>query len=133
MKITIFMNKCVITRLPFICLTALLLAATSARGEQSLVDTLVFGDAQSESSHAFQDGGSRLVPGGLGESARRLEPPGPGATNDWSGGSVSFDLKVDPNRQNYVTARFWGSDTNASRLILFCDGKQVGYRHLGDI
>src|SRR5208283_3367758 len=34
---------------------------------------------------------------------------------------------------NYFTARFWGSDENTNRLILYCEGKQIGYRHLGDI
>jgi hypothetical protein len=29
--------------------------------------------------------------------------------------------------------RLWGSDATQNQLILFCEGKQVGYRHLGDI
>jgi len=29
--------------------------------------------------------------------------------------------------------RLWGSDSTRNDLILFCEGKQVGYRHLGDI
>lgn len=42
-------------------------------------------------------------------------------------------MKVDPEKPNYFTARFWGSDTgNNNILILFCEGKQIGYRHLGD-
>ena len=36
-------------------------------------------------------------------------------------------------QQNYATVRLWGSDATADDLILFCEGKQVGYRHLGDI
>ena len=43
------------------------------------------------------------------------------------------EMKVDPEKQNYFTARFWGSDSgNSNILILFCEGKQIGYRHLGD-
>ena len=34
---------------------------------------------------------------------------------------------------NYFTAKFFGGEVNPNRLILFCEGKQVGYRHLGDI
>ena len=32
-----------------------------------------------------------------------------------------------------MTIRLWGSDANENRLVLFCEGLQVGYRHLGDI
>ncbi|WP_128396941.1 hypothetical protein [Botryobacter ruber] len=42
-------------------------------------------------------------------------------------------MKVDPVEQNYITVRLWGSDVNKSRLLLYCEGMQVGYRHLGDI
>ncbi|MBC8096073.1 MAG: hypothetical protein H7Y43_09690, partial [Akkermansiaceae bacterium] len=37
-----------------------------------------------------------------------------------------------PNLPNYATIRLWGSDTTQNQLILFCEGKQIGYRHLGD-
>ncbi len=115
-------------------LAASFLAATLlANSEPAITDRIVFGDALSESGHAFQSDGSEIISGALGGPARRLLPPATNAESNWSGGTVSFILKVDPARQNYVTARFWGSDTNASRLILFCEGKQVGYRHLGDI
>jgi len=46
---------------------------------------------------------------------------------------MSFTMKVDPEKQNYLTARFSGDEVNENYLILFCEGKQVGYRHLGDI
>ena len=51
----------------------------------------------------------------------------------WQGGGIAVKLKVDPQKQNYFTARFWGGEANENRLILFCEGKQIGYRHLGDI
>ncbi len=46
---------------------------------------------------------------------------------------MAFRLKVDPENANYVTIRLWGSDSSQNRLILFCEGKQVGRIHLGDI
>lgn len=46
---------------------------------------------------------------------------------------MSFTMKVDPAKPNYLTARFFGDETNQNYLVLFCEGKQVGYRHLGDI
>jgi hypothetical protein len=42
-------------------------------------------------------------------------------------------MKVDPDKPNYLTARFWGDEVNPNLLVLFCEGKQIGYRHLGDI
>jgi hypothetical protein len=43
-------------------------------------------------------------------------------------------MKVDPQAQNYVTVKLWGSDKGAAsgRLVLFANGLQVGYRHEGD-
>jgi hypothetical protein len=95
-----------------------------------ILDSIRLGDASSEAVHHFSSGQNEIIPGGLGESARRLPAP---ATSNWEGGRMSFELAVDPEKQNYVTARFWGSDAPRDMLILFCDGKQLGYRHLGDI
>jgi hypothetical protein len=46
---------------------------------------------------------------------------------------MEFTLQVDPEKQNYLTARFWGDEVTGNRMLLFADGKQIGYRHLGDI
>ena len=102
----------------------------SAGESSGLLDTLSFGDAVSEQGHGMTADRAETITGGLNESARRFLPLAP---EDWQGGSATFTLKVDPEKLNYVTARFWGSDTSASRMILFCEGKQIGYRHLGDI
>jgi hypothetical protein len=102
----------------------------SAKESSGRVDALAFGDAASEKSHAVIADHSEVIAGGLNEAARRLLPL---TAEEWQGGHVAFTLKVDPEKLNYVTARFWGSDTSANRLILFCEGKQIGYRHLGDI
>lgn len=95
-----------------------------------MLDTLTFGNLQSEASHQVSADGSDIVTGGLGEPARRLLPRSP---QDWQGGQVSFLLKVDPVKINYFTIKFWGSEATQNRLILFCEGKQIGYRHLGDV
>ena len=96
----------------------------------SIVDDLHLGDASSEQSHRLSANLSRVVPGGLGQSARVLDPP---TTPGWSGGSLVFTLKVDPHKINYFTVKLWGSDTSDDRLVLLCAGKQIGYRHLGDV
>ncbi len=94
------------------------------------LDAVTLGDANSEKAHAFSDERSEVVQGGLGQSARRLLPP---AKEDWQGGRVGFTLKVQSDAQNYVTVRLWGEDVSENKLLLFCEGKQIGYRHLGDV
>ena len=95
-----------------------------------IIDAIVFGDASSESRHALKPTLSEVIAGGLGEPARRLLPQ---ANPPWEGGRLAFVLKVDAQQQNYATVRLWGSDATQNQLVLFCEGRQVGYRHLGDI
>lgn len=108
---------------------ALLLTTAGAVGAQPL-DTLTFGNTASEQSHQLTAMQSDIVTGGLGDAARRLLPL---ATPTWKGGQVAFTMKVDPAQLNYMTVRFWGSEGSENRLLIFCEGKQVGYRHIGDV
>lgn len=98
------------------------------------LDTLTFGDMASEKAHGLTATQSDVINGGLGESARRLLPS---TSSDlmvnWEGGHLTFTLRVDPAQPNYLTVRLWGSDATENRLMLYVDGKQIGYRHLGDI
>ena len=94
------------------------------------VDAVAFGVEESEKAHAVADEASEVIKGGLEQPARRLMPRVPA---DWQGGKVAFTMKVDPALPNYFTVRLWGSDRTRERLVLFCEGKQIGYRHLGDI
>ena len=115
---------------------ASLLGLSGCRSEASQalpasnLDMIALGDAGSEQAHALLGVSSEVIKGLLGESARRLLPLNPPS---WEGGRLSLTLKVDPEQQNYLSARFSGDEVNENYLILFCEGKQVGYRHLGDI
>jgi hypothetical protein len=95
-----------------------------------LLDTLSFGNDSSEALHQFQASLSEPASGALGERSRRLLPGGALA---WQGGTLKFTMRVDPKLQTYLTVRFWGGESSEDYLILFCEAKQVGYRHLGDI
>ena len=108
------------------------LTAAPAQATPSVLDTLAFGSAPSEQSHQLSadPGAAETVTGGLGEPARRLLPCSP---QDWQGGQMAFTLKVDPAQPTYFTIKLWGSDVSENRLYLFCEGKQIGYRHLGDV
>ncbi len=102
----------------------------SQQAATKLTDMLVLGNTSSEKEHRFEGAESKSITGGLNEPARILLPlPEAG----WQGGKLSFTIKVDPGKQNYITTRFWGSDINHNRLYFVCGDKQVGSRHLGDI
>jgi hypothetical protein len=93
---------------------------------------LYFGQEQSERDHALAAQRSEVVKGGLDQPARRLlplDPPG-----DY-GGKLAFTMAVDPQLPTYFTIKLWGDDRgeNSGRLLLFCEGQQVGLRHLGDV
>jgi hypothetical protein len=106
-------------------------ARAQGLGGAQIVDTLTLGNAASEQAHALQADHSEIVAhAALGNSARRLLPLSDG---NWEGGTIDFMMKVDSEKQNYFTAKFWGSEPNPNRLILFIEGRQVGYRHLGDV
>ena len=108
-----------------------LVTATKERSASaSPIDRLVFGQPESEAAHDVATASSDVVAGGLDTPARRLLP---GPDESWEGGRVGFTMNVEPGRQNYLTAKFWGSDIDPNQLVLFCEGRQVGYRHLGDI
>ncbi len=107
-----------------------LVSAVPVTPNQSIEDALHFGRAGEEQAHGLIATLSDTVAGALGDTARRLLPR---ATPAWDGGSVTFRMKVSPDKINYVTVRLWGSDVSADRLVLFCEGRQIGYHHLGDV
>src|SRR5262249_54398041 len=107
-----------------------LLASSAMAEPPALLDDLHLADSQSESAHHLTTDRSEVVDGAMGQKARRLLPAGGKA---WEGGKMSFTMAVDPERPTYLTVRLWGGDPNPNALILFCEGKQVGYRHLGDV
>lgn len=114
-----------------LALAALWFTTTVSAVASGVVDTLVLGDVTSEQAHRLSADSTEVIRGGLGEPARRLLPREPVSHN---GGAIEFVLKVDPEAQNYLTVKLWGSDRGAAsgRLILFIEGQQAGYRHEGD-
>ncbi|MFG2727785.1 Tat pathway signal sequence domain protein [Streptomyces canus] len=116
-------------------------AAPLGTREPTLLDIVVLGDADSETAHSLTATLSDTVTGGLGQSARVLNPTVPAS---YWGGTLRFDVAVRPTGTTYVTVRLWGDDhddtsdeaasgTNMWRLQLFCEGKQVGYEDQGAV
>lgn len=96
----------------------------------SVIDHLRFGDPSSEKAHGLAAEASETVGGVLGQPGRRFLPL---AKDDWRGGSASFRLKVDGKQPNYLSVRLWGGDVSVNQTTLYCDGKQLGYRHASDV
>ncbi|MES5820496.1 Tat pathway signal protein [Streptomyces sp. RG80] len=96
------------------------------------LDTLVVGDASSESAHGLTATLSDVVGGGLGQAARVLNAP---ETAGFWGGTLSATMACRPKGPTYVTVKLWGSDSGADlgRLQLFAEGEQVGHYHLGAV
>ncbi len=98
--------------------------------KQVVTDKLIFGNTASETAHQFFSANSLVDENNIGDQCRKLMPPD---TATWQGNSMNFILKVDPVKQNYITVKLWGDDVSHNQLLLMIDGKQIGYRHLGDI
>lgn len=106
---------------------------TPIKAEESaeILDTIHFGNTSSENAHNFSDHLSKVIRGGIdNEPARILLPEEP--VNNY-GGSVTFNMKVDPDEQNYFTVKLWGNDTGDHvNLFLMVDGRDAGYSNMGD-
>ncbi len=92
-------------------------------------DEIIFGNTRSERIHHLQETYTEIYQGAFAETARRILPI---ETGNWQGGRIAFDMKVNPEKQNYFTVRLFGSEADDAIVMLFIEGKQVGYRHLGD-
>ena len=108
---------------------AAMVAVTAVQA--AILDSIRFGDRSSERSHGFAGPQTRVVEtGDPAETARELLPLEPVS---WQGGNMRFKMRVDPRRPNYVTVKLRGDDVNENMLILYVDGRQVGFRHFGDV
>ncbi|MEU4160863.1 hypothetical protein [Actinoplanes sp. NPDC026670] len=107
--------------------------ATSAPTTAPL-DTVVFGDTASETRHGLTTDLSTKVTGGLGQSARTLDPRTPA---EWWGGSVGFTVAVAPTGTTYLSIKLFGEDFAAPesewRLQAFIDGAVLGWFEQGPV
>ena len=90
------------------------------------IDRLDFGNLASEAAHIFEPGYDisqmpLLGTGPAGTAAQGLtyrEPVGSGVNDPYSSQGLTFTLTVDPNRQNYLTIKLWGSDVPNGQMYL---------------
>src|SRR5438552_2286450 len=84
-----------------------------------VLDQIIFGNTTSETGHTFVSTSTQVISGNLGQSARQELPLSPVQVN---GGSMSFNMTVDPVKRNYFTIKLWGGDDTSQsigRLYLY--------------
>ncbi|WP_448003554.1 hypothetical protein [Agromyces bauzanensis] len=104
-------------------------AHAATRPASEVTDIVTFGDAESETAHAFASDGSEVVDGARGQAARVAVPLEP-ATRRL--GDLSTTLAVDPAEQNHVTLKLWGDDASALKTHLLVNGERLSYTNAGD-
>ena len=144
----------------FVSLSALTQPLISTALNAQTLDTVIFGNTTSETSHSLTTDfpavtPSADIPAGYNQpsnpsntppSSIVTSAPGPSGTSltartlgprtpyaDVYGGEMVFTMVVDPVKQNYFTVKFWGSDpcaVSAPLFVLNCNGYEVGWRHV---
>jgi hypothetical protein len=74
----------------------------------SVLDYIDFGLKASEEQHLLKEVNTKMLKGALGEECRVIGPEG----------SLEFELTCDPAKQNYLTVKFWGSDTGNGMIFV---------------
>ncbi|MFP5041449.1 hypothetical protein [Parasediminibacterium sp. JCM 36343] len=109
------------------------LLVTNSALSQAALDVLAFGNPMQEAAHGIVDTLSDTYNGLYGNSARRFLPQ---STPYYYGGEATFTMAVDSAQQNYFTVKMSGSEYNPTqangRILLDCEGLEVGYRHGSD-
>ncbi len=69
------------------------------------------------SKHTLNDEKAEVVQGALGQDAWQLAP---------KNGRLAFTVRCDPEKQNYLTVRFWSEDRGNNIALADGDGKNLG-------
>jgi hypothetical protein len=113
----------------------LALSLRAAAGDP--LDHVLFGNGPSETAHAYADSLCQSYVGDQNQTARKLLPQTPAGTILLAypagiyGGWMQVKMAVDPVAQNYFTIKLSGNENpkvDGGRLILVCEGKEVGMR-----
>lgn len=119
-------------------LVILLLIFINNNAASKTLDVITFGNNTSETEHGLSTNSSQIITGALSQTARQCLPL---STVGINGGDITFTIKVDPVKRNYVTVKFWGGDestyaSNMGRLYLYVPLNGVNYsisgRHESD-
>ncbi|MEF8787757.1 MAG: hypothetical protein V5A84_01685 [Planctomycetota bacterium] len=96
-----------------------------------VLDRIVFGNRPSEQKHHFAPETSRLARGLHDTVMREITrlAPQTDASYEWTIGSMSFTMEVDPGERNYLTLKLQQDNGNLGRdpLVILYDDEQIGY------
>ncbi|KAA3662989.1 MAG: hypothetical protein DWQ10_01215, partial [Calditrichaeota bacterium] len=107
----------------YVFLIVLLTGFTSVQAQY--LDLIIFGNDSSEAAHNVEFANSSTAVGAFGESYRKLD--GTDSESSW----MELTVKVEPGVQNYMTFKFWGSDTLENRQYLYMSYWQIIFGSLG--
>lgn len=110
-------------------LTVLLLCSCTSK-QSNVLDEIDFGNISNEVAHELTASSSNDYTNEEGLTARRFLQE---RQIKWKAGECTFTMKVDSAKQNYFTALFNGKEICNNYMMLFINGKQIGYRMGGDI
>lgn len=74
---------------------------TEESKQNDVIDSVIMGNEESEKAHDVDAGNSITGYGGLGDTYRQIAP---GDDKYW------VTMKVDPEKNNYITVKLWGSE-----------------------
>lgn len=88
---------------------------TKESESDDVLDTVIFGNDESETAHSLEPGMSVVGYGGLGDTYRQLYPG--------LGDRIYVTMKVDPDKMNYLTVKLWGSEAENKQIktLMFND------------
>lgn len=112
---------------------ALVLCFTSCHKRDTppaYLDQIEFGNLENEKAHGLGADNSSTFKGATGLDARQFFAD---HNTTWRGGECTFTMKVDSAAQNYFTLLVDGQECCSNSLMLFINGKQIGYRTRGDL
>jgi hypothetical protein len=112
-----------------ISVISVILSIAGSNGIAKTVDHILLGNKQSETEHSFSGDETIVIHGEYDVPGRKILKP---KKENWQSAPMTFKLKVNPDKRNYVTVKFWGGDVTHDHMVMFIDGKQMGYMHLGD-
>lgn len=114
----------------YFCFFIFLFLYACSAPQPQLLDEIDFGNISDESAHRMGSDCSEDYKNGNGTTARCFVQ---NRQIRWKAGECTFCMKVDSVRQNYFTLLFNGDETCENYMMLFINGKQIGYRSNGDI
>lgn len=104
--------------------------AKNTSGSGNAMDRIDFGDMNSEQEHKFEPdyADSDMPAQGVGVFSQTYRKPiGTGLKTPTGSQALVFTMKCDPDQQNYLSVKLWGSDPPCSMILKDSFGMEQGW------